>query len=234
VVHPEYEQSEVPQELLGRCETYLRKRGAEVVWAGARWPKTPFYCGLYGGVEVPGVLEADPLHGLCPASGYEAVDRTLIFRLNVAAFRPRIDRQQMQFRRRLLVQVLVDPPLRNWWQACILGDFDLTRFEILPRDSREPMAEALVRAVQGSGNFATGPAAGLLFVRVEDSQRRQGMATFVLGEVFRTLASQGVQEVEAQSLASNEPLLGLLAKLGFEQVAQATVYRKVLAQDGVK
>jgi RimJ/RimL family protein N-acetyltransferase len=57
------------------------------------------------------------------------------------------------------------------------------------------------------------------------------MATFLLGEVFRTLASQGVQEVEAQALASNEPLVGLLAKLGFEQVARATVYRKGLTKD---
>src|SRR5262249_37521350 len=50
----------IGSELLGRCEAYLRARGATALFAGPLRPADPFYLGMYGGSDLPGFLASDP------------------------------------------------------------------------------------------------------------------------------------------------------------------------------
>ncbi len=227
LVRPEYEPTGLAGELVGRCEQYLCERGAEVIYGGARRPIDPFFLGLSGGRELPGVLESDAaMMDLYAARGYQVVQRASVFRLTLASSRMGIDRRQLQFRRRMLVQVIVDPPPRDWWEACTLGDFNLTRFELVPRGGGPPLAFALVRAIEWQSEFADGPAVGLLELGVDAGSRRQGLASFLLTEAFRTLGAQGTAGVETQVLQSNEPFVALCRRLGFEEAGRVVVFRK--------
>ncbi len=228
-VQPEFEETDLGDALLERCEQYLAQRGARVIFGGGFRPIAPFYLGLYGGCEPPGILESDAwLQTRLRGRAYQPWEEMLIFRLELSGFRPTVDRQQAQFRRRLLVQVIVDPPSSNWWEACTLGDFQLTRFELVERGGRVPLARAVVGAIEGADGFLPGPAVSLLDLEVDPAHRRQGLASFLLGEAFRHIAEQGIKGVEVHARQSNAAGLSLLGKLGFQQVGRGTVFRKEL------
>lgn len=229
VVRPECEQSEVVAGLLEQSENYLRRSGAKVLIGGAIRPMSPFYLGLYGGAELPGVLRSDTVaQSLYRSQGYEESDRTLVFRRELAGFRPLVDRVQVRLRRMMSLQSIIDAPTRDWWDALTTGDFDLTRFELHPRGSESLLGSVTVRSMDSVG--LTGPtrSAGVLELHVDPAQRHQGLATFLMGEAFSELARQGYSVVEGQVNASNTAALGLLQKLGFEQVDEGIVFRKAV------
>jgi ribosomal protein S18 acetylase RimI-like enzyme len=69
-------------------------------------------------------------------------------------------------------------------------------------------------------------AAGLVDLEVIKSERRQGVAIYLLSEAFRHLAAQGVSLVEAQVRSQDDPARALFEKLGFVEIDQAAAYRK--------
>lgn len=226
MVRPDCNESEVAAGLLDRCEDYLRRHGAKVLYGGAACPVNPFYLGLYGGCRLPGVLDADKVvQDLYRARGYHETDRTLIYRRTLGDFRPLVDRQQIQWRRTTAVRVEMDPPSRDWWEACTEGNFDVIRFELIPRSGGEPIAAADFRLID---SMTGGRSVGLLEAEVDPAQRRRGAATHLLGEGFRHLARQGITTVEAQTTEGNTPGVRLLEKLGMKLAARGAVFRKEL------
>ncbi|MEN6496802.1 MAG: GNAT family N-acetyltransferase [Thermoguttaceae bacterium] len=218
---------EVAEGLLRESEAYLRRRGAKSVLGGAVQPVTPFYCGMYGGCTLPGVLESDAVaRNLYQAHGYAEVSRTLLLSLDLSTFRAPIDRQQMQLRRKMLVEAKADAPVHSWWDACTIGDFELIQFDAVARGSSTVAASAVFREMDPGGALRAGRTIGLLDLQVDPAQRRQGLGTFTLAEAFRQLASQGVQTVQAQVAQQNTACLALFRKLGFQETQQAIVFRK--------
>lgn len=226
VVRPEYEEAEVAEGLLERCESYLRRRGAKVLYGGGIRPLNPFYQGLYGGSELPGVLDSDLVAcRLYRSRGYREIERTLVFQRDLESFQPPMNRGQIQIRRSMVLGVRVDPPARTWWEACTTGDFDLTRFELHSRAGKA-LAHATVRNMEPMDVAGTVRAVGLIDLDVADGHRRQGLAAFLLTEVLRQFARQGVAIVEAQAMQHNVAAVGLYRKLGFRQVDAGIVFRK--------
>jgi GNAT superfamily N-acetyltransferase len=226
VVRPDCNRPAVAQGLLEKAESYLIAKGAKVIYGGGIRPHSPFYLGLYGGSEPPGIIEGDALAcELYPRYGYSQADRTLVFQLNIGAFRMPVDRQHIQYRRRMLVQVIVDPPARDWWEACTIADFDLTRYELVPRGGGPAVATALFRSME-SIRAIPGPAVGLIHVQVAPECRRQGLAGYLLGETFRMLTGQGIVLVEGQACAEDAAGVGVLQKLGFQPAGSGVVFRK--------
>jgi GNAT superfamily N-acetyltransferase len=225
LIRPESVSREVTTGLLQRCESYLRSRGAKVILGGGVNPFNPFYLGLYGGSELPGVLDTDTVaRDLYASSGYEVRERTILLRRDLAGFRLAIDRRQREFRRRLIVEVRMDPPARNWWEASTWGDYDLTRFELVPRGRGEALATATVRSMEPAGAYGMLRAAGLMELHVSAAHRRQGLGTFLLGEAFRSLAAQGVSVVEAMTTERNTAATALFDRFGFEKVGSGVVF----------
>ena len=59
MVHPHDEEVAIRDDLLSRAEQYLADRGARTILGGAGGSYRPFYLGLYGGSDMPGVLDED-------------------------------------------------------------------------------------------------------------------------------------------------------------------------------
>ena len=73
--------------LLERSEAYCCGRGPRFSTAAAIRPLNAFYFGLYGGSEMPGVLETDRVAQQAYfARGYEEIDRTLVLQRDLATF----------------------------------------------------------------------------------------------------------------------------------------------------
>jgi len=227
MVQPGCAETEVAAGLLERCEQYLRGRGAKVIYGGGIYPLNPFYLGLYGGSELPGVLLSDiAIRQVYASHGYREIDQTLLMRRNLDGFQAVIDRQQMQIRRRMIVEVVADARARSWWEACTLGEFDLTQYKLVSRSGGSPLATATFRSMEPGGMIGAGQAFGLIELEVEPSAHRRGLASFLLSEACRQFVRQGVMVVEAQVMQHNKAAIGLYHKLGFEQVDQGSVYRK--------
>jgi len=227
LVRPGCAETEVCGGLLDRCEEYLRGRGARVLYGGGLAPLSPFYVGLYGGSELPGVLDSDTTaRQTFAARGYQETERSSLLRRELSGFESFMSRQQMQVRRQMIVEVRVDVPTRNWWEACALGEFDLTRFDLLPRTGGPPIASAMFRTMEPGGTTYAGRAMGLMELMVGEPYRRHGLTVFLLSEAFRQFLRQGIVHVDVQVRQSNAAALALFQKLGFQQVDQGGVWRK--------
>jgi GNAT superfamily N-acetyltransferase len=220
-------EAQVADGLLDQCEAYLRRRGAKVFYGGGLQPLHPFYVGLYGGSELPGVLDSDTVfRSALAARGYREGERTVLLCRELNGFESQMDRQQMQIRRQMQVEVTADAPTRSRWEALTVGEFDLTRFDLVVRGRAEPVATALFRSTEPSGTTSVGRAAGLIDLSVAEAQQRRGLATFLLNEAFRQFLRQGIMRVEVQAGEANAAALGVFQKLGLQPMGQGGVWRK--------
>jgi ribosomal protein S18 acetylase RimI-like enzyme len=227
LVRPDCDEAMVASGLLGRSEAYLKQRGAKVLYGGGIQPLNSFYLGLYGGSELPGVLETDRLALQTYMShGYREIDRTLLFERDLNGFEAMVDRRQMQVRRQMVVEVALDPPPRTWWEACTFGNFELTRFLLVPRTGGPPVATATFRRMDLTPTALHPQSVGLIDVGVDESLRRRGLAEFLLSEAFRQFSRDGTVRVEVQAMQHNLAAQGLYRKLGFRQFGHGSVMRK--------
>jgi ribosomal protein S18 acetylase RimI-like enzyme len=150
----------------------------------------------------------------------------VLLRRGLDGFELQIDRQQMQIRRQMQVEVTADAPTRSRWEAFTVGEFDLTRFDLAVRGRPEPVATVLFRSMEPCGTTGVGRAAGLVEISVAETQRRRGLATFLLNEAFRQFLRQGIMSVEVQAGETNAAALGIFKKLGLQQVGQGGMWRK--------
>ncbi len=225
VAHPE--QEAIAARLLELCEEYLRRRGAKVLYGGGIRPLNPFYWGLYGGSEPPGVLDSDSeSQALFRMHGYREIDRTVVLHRDLIGFRPVVDRQQMQIRRSADVEAIPDPLATSWWDACVMSPNERIQFRLRSRTSGEPIASATFWNMEPLATGRGVRTGGLIDVQVEPPFQRQGYATFLLGEAMRQLQEQTIAAVEAQTMVHNTASLAMYRKLGFQQMDSGAVFRK--------
>jgi ribosomal protein S18 acetylase RimI-like enzyme len=214
-------------ELLARCEAYLRERGATVIYGGGIRPLNGFYLGLYGGSELPGVLDTDAVFGdACRRNGYRAIDRVTILQRNISEYRPQITREQRQLRRTVASGESYCPPSANWWEACTTGSFERLDFYVQATDTMQLLGKVSFWDVEPLSTGWGVPTAGMYDLEVAPESRRKGLAKFLLGEAFTRLRNRGIVMVEAQTMQHNAPALSLYSNLGFETLGYGEVFRK--------
>jgi ribosomal protein S18 acetylase RimI-like enzyme len=227
MVAPHPSRDAIADQLLARSQQYLRQQGARLLYGGGIFPLNPFYLGLYGGSELPGVLESHrELVELFQRAGYREIDRSVIFHIDLAGFRPIVQRRQLQVRRAYRVEVVFDPPEDNWWLACCRSPAEYTRYQLTVIGGGPVCGQLAVWSMEPLSHSWGVPAAGLVDVRIDEKLRRQGLATHLLGETLRQLRSQGIARVEVQAMQQNVAARGLYQKLGFQEVEQGLVFRK--------
>ncbi|MFM9057851.1 MAG: GNAT family N-acetyltransferase [Planctomycetaceae bacterium] len=232
VVVPHEREAEVAAGLITRCEDYLRRRGARTILGGGSAEMTGFYLGLYGGADIPGILDSSVgMQRAFRAAGYEVADRIAILRRPLAGFRPPVNRLQLAIRRATSLRVIDEPSRRTWWEAATTTGIALRRYEL--RSNQE--GPDGVAPLLGSASFwdmqplasAWGvPAAGLMNVAIEGPRRREGLASYLVAEAMHDLAAEGVTLVETQVSESNGPAVSLFGKLGFQPADHGTVFRR--------
>ena len=226
VVVPHERHEAIAAALLERTEDYLRRRGAQTILGGGTPQVGGFYLGLYGGSDLPGILDSSPgMQGVFRRAGYHEAERIAIMRRPLAGFRPPVSRQQMALRRATTLRVIDEPARRTWWEAATTTGIALRRYEL--RDEAETLL--------GSGTFwdlqplATAwgvHATGLMRVDVNGGRRRQGYANYLLAEALHDLAQEGVALAETHVSEANEAAIKLFFKLGFEATGHGTGFRR--------
>lgn len=222
-----HEDPVLADKLLAASEDYLRSEGARVMYAGGIKPLNSFYLGLYGGSEIPGVLQSNlALREACARRGYAQSGQVSILHCDLARFRPSVSRKVRQLRRPTVVEETFDPIATSWWDACVWGSQERDHFQLVERETGQELASASfwdVQPLSASWGICT---AGMFNLYVQPKWRRKGCASYLLGEAFRLLRRRGVMTVEAQTMSTNEAAVEFYKHLGFAEVDFGLVFRK--------
>jgi ribosomal protein S18 acetylase RimI-like enzyme len=226
-VAPPHQRHGVGSELLRRCEDYLRGRGARELYAGSSAMRNPFYQGLYGGSESPGVLASDAAaaaffarHGYRPGAAYPVLQRHLAGAGNV------VDGRFPALRRRFELRVAPRRGSCGWWGEAVLGPLELIDFHLEEKVTGQEVARASLWDMEGYSRCWNEPALGLVEVEVRTDLRRQAVAKFLLAQLFRYVQDQYFSLIEVQVRENDETSLRLFRSVGFAQVDTARAYRK--------
>ena len=226
VVSPDADQQQIGAELLTAAEAYLVSHGATMFLGGSLAPHNPFYLGMYGGTELPGVLAEDVAFGeQLLASGYQEQQQVLILQRDLGGFRPQFGREQMQIRRKYETELIYDSPPVSWWDACTVGQTQRKRI-VLRDPAKLPCGTIAFWNIEPLASSWGTYATGLIELEIEPSYRRMGLGTFLVTETLRQLQTQGVSVVEMQTPTDNEAMRRLANTLGFQEMEQGVVFHK--------
>jgi ribosomal protein S18 acetylase RimI-like enzyme len=217
-------------ELLRAAEAYLADRGTKTIQAGARWPRCPFYFGLYGGSNMPGFLDSDVAAGpFLLHQGYRAGETTAVLQRRLDQPVPAADNRFVALRRRFDTRLLPQMAMGSWWQECVYGLLEPVEFRLEDKLSGMPAARALLWEMEGYSWRWGCPSVGVLDIQVRSDLRRQGVAKFLLTQILRRLQEEYFGIVEAHAPESNPTALALFQSLGFQTVDAGRDYLKDLS-----
>jgi ribosomal protein S18 acetylase RimI-like enzyme len=215
--------------LIERTERYLVDRGARVLLGGGSDHLRGFYLGLYGGSDLPGILDSSTqMRDSFLAAGYRVDQRIAVLRRTLTGYRPAVDRVHLAIRRSTRLCAIDEPSRRTWWEAATTTGIALRRYELRGDDDRV-LATASFWDMQPQAASWGVAAAGLLRVEVCGARRREGLARYLLGEAMHDLACEGVSLVETQVTERDFPAIRLFARLGFEVAEHGSLFRKPAA-----
>lgn len=224
VVPPHEQKTAIEDGLLARCEAYLRHRGAQTILGGGSPDEGGFYLGLYGGSDLPGILDSAPaMQDVFRRAGYREAGRIAVLRRPLAGFRPPVNRLQVAIRRATTVRVIDEPTRRTWWEAATTTGIALRRYEL--RGEADTLLGSAsfwdVQPLAASWGLAM---AGLLRIDIEGTRRRQGLANYLVAEALADLGKEGTTVVETQVAEENAAAMKLFAKLGFHATDRGTIF----------
>jgi hypothetical protein len=230
--HPRAPQ--IAGDLLSASEDYLRARGATTLHGGGTNRLGPFYYGLYGGSGLPGVLATDAgMSQVFERAGYERHAYCDVLRRELAAFRPPMDRNLLQIRRRFELAQADDPLPANWWEGCAFGHTDRLRFLLTEKSAAavgsQPAATCSFWDIEPLASSWGVHAMGLIDLNIQPEVDSTSVATFFLGEILRQLASYGTTLVEIQVPCGDSLLTDACRQLGFQTHNQGYCFRKPAA-----
>ncbi|MGL4512480.1 MAG: GNAT family N-acetyltransferase [Lacipirellulaceae bacterium] len=214
-------------ELIAHSERRQRARGATVHYAGGVRPLDAFYLGLYGGSELPGILDSDPRqaeHFL--RNRYEESARTVVLQRELARYRFGGPRETRSLRRDTFVEQTYLPAARDWWEACVTGGHDRIRFTLHERSGGGEIARVVFWDIEPLASAWGIPTVGMIELWVDPAHRRQKVATHLLNEALKLVQRRGASVVEAQTMAENAAALSLYESLGFVTVDRGRVLRR--------
>jgi GNAT superfamily N-acetyltransferase len=227
VVQRHEQRVEIMRELLARCEAYLRGRGARELRVGGTFPLSPFYLGLYGGSDLPGLPKGDDeMNQFYRQQGYEPSGGCVAFERSLHRFRLPVDRQLLQHRRQYHLIPQVNPSETSWWEACVFGPTDRIRFLLASKSSAKPCGEITYWDMGPLSTRAASGGMGLINLRIDQPLRGQGLGLFVAAESLKQLENSGVHRIETQTYLHNEIGLKMLKKLEFTPIREGVAYRK--------
>jgi GNAT superfamily N-acetyltransferase len=227
LVSPHSDRANIAAELMAASESYLRGKGAQRLYAGSQFPLNPFYLGMYGGSDTAGVLASNI--GWCQllnVSGYRPKVQRVLAGRPLAGFRPPIDRQQMQLRRKFKVLGPHDVLPDNWWDAGVWSMHEWTRFDLALAGGGEPIVSATFWDVEPLARSWGVQTVGLARLDDTPEARAEGLTTFLLAEVLRQFQASGYAHFEAQAAAEDESLRAIFQQLGLAEYDQGALWAK--------
>lgn len=227
LVHPQAATSPVATELLRRGEDYLRGDGAAGFLGGAAGSRAPYYLGLYGGCNLPGVLVGDSaMIAALRETGYVEHHHYRVLQRELSGFRAPVDRQLVQLRRQFRLAQAAESPSGSWCEACTYSWADPLRFAVMNLNTDEVLATLMFWDMEPLSSSWGIRAMGLLEARCETACPQENLLPCFLGEAMRLFQEQGMALVEVQAAEPETALIEGCWRLGFREIDRGIQFRK--------
>ncbi len=227
MIDPEHQTEQLADELIRASEEYLRSKGATVFYAGGIKPLNGFYLGLYGGSELPGILESDPYQReQFLRNDYEVSSEVVILQRELARYRAGAAREARRVKKETTLDRTFVPKATNWWEACLTGGQDHIRYSLARRNDNQEIASVTFWDIEPLATSWGIPTIGMLDLYVDPEARQTKVATHLLNETLKLLQRRGACLVEAQTMVENQAAIALYNSLGFTQVDRGFVMRR--------
>lgn len=230
LTHADHSDPQIADGLLVEAENYLTDRGAHSIAAIGLGELCPFYLGLYGSCDLPGVFESDKNRtNFFKRHGYQPNAQILCYKKEITGFRPTPNRSSMQLRRSLQIEFASDPTARSWWDACTQGCLPQLSATARSMGASEVFAKALFWDMQTLTGPESRRSMGLSRLDVTDPTAPPGIGEFLLQECFKQLQQQGIEQVLAQCNKEDSTRAMLLNNAGMEHYDTGTLWSKKVA-----
>ncbi|MDH3717524.1 MAG: GNAT family N-acetyltransferase [Planctomycetota bacterium] len=222
------DQANISAQLLQRGEQYLHERGAEKIYALGNGTNSPFYTGLYGGSDLPGVLMSDaPRLATFRDQGYHEVDQVYVYRRDLAGFRPKVDRVQLQLRRTMTVEVVADVAPSSWWEACTKSFYEQIRAQMRPKVGGPCVATVVFWDMELlAASWDCRRALGVGPIQVASANGEPAVAHVLVGEALKQLSEKGFASVDGQAAQNDKDTQRVFDALGMPQIDTGVVLCK--------
>lgn len=224
---PHPQRATIALELLSAGEDYLRKRGAKTLHAGCAFPLNPYYVGLYGSSDVPGVLASDEAaNELFSAGGYSEDKTRVLFHRKLTDFKPPVSGQLLQVKRKFAASAVGEVLPDNWWDNCVWSHAVWTRYQLAAKEAGEAVIAITLWEILPLSQAWGVRTMGLVDIHDTPSAREQGLTLFLLSETLRMLKDEHVTQFEAQAPARDESLLAIFQQLGLVEYDRGLLLTK--------
>lgn len=226
MVHPDFRRRGIGSDLLFRAQEYLKALGVGTQYAGAMFPLNPFYHGLYGGSELPGVLESDhDATRFFMRRGYMPVVHCMVMQKSLEVVPEFKDSRLILLRRKVEVAVETWPTPATWWQACTMNYQPALRYEVTDKNTRELIGHAWVWDMEAFTRATSYPTVGITSFEIEEPFRNQGYGKLLLNSILKHLKGQSIVVVEVQVMDKNEHAISMYKSQGFERIDMGHVFK---------
>ena len=212
-------------------------------------PKSAFYLGCGPAGSMIGLTSTEVrIRRWLMQSNFKARCPTNVWELDLGAFQPPIDRQQIQIRRSAQVNRGVDEPYLPWWQACLLGHTEPNAFQLTHRIEKRVLHEILFWTVASELQTTPGSVAWMWPVSLPPSSEPSSSVptpasrgtlaapssgdleadrlVFLVGESLREFQNDRLDSVRTVSAANDLKMSGLLRRLGFTSIESGVEFEK--------
>ncbi|MEC7501098.1 MAG: GNAT family N-acetyltransferase [Planctomycetota bacterium] len=230
LTHEDQADSKIADGLLTQAEAYLMDRGAHTIGAIGLGELCPFYLGLYGSCDLPGIFDSDTHRtDFFKRHNYQPNAQILCFRKEISQYRPTTNRTIVRLRRSLNIEFASDPSARSWWDACTQGCLPQLSATVRSVGAHEIFAKALFWDMQTLTGPESRRSMGLSRLNVTDPAAPPGTGSYLLEESFKQLKQQGIQHVLAQCDKQDTDRRLLLESAGMEHYDTGTLWSKKIS-----
>jgi len=229
-VLPSLEEDEVANVLLQHAIHVLKSRGASQCTALGTTERYAFYLGVAEGDNVMGVVAKDArTQRWMSQAGFIPQRPTECWELDLASFRPPMDRMQIGIRRTCTVGRLLDEDSHQWWLSSVLGHCEQIRFNLVLRSPPKVESEIMFWFPDPTIAGVNSTLVRLWLPIVPKAEESRERFIYLMAESLRQLQQERKLAVRTFASADQQDTITLLQRLGFRSVDHGVVYAKTLS-----
>ena len=228
-IQPHRNEELIADSLIQASIAELKKRGSSDVIAIGSLSRYAFYVGMAAGDALMGVVVSDSrLQRWLVHNQFEPIRPTECWEVELASFRPPMDRGQFAVRRAASVVRVLDEVQEDWWDAVVLGHAEQIRFQLYSRQHAAITNEILFWYTDQAGSGISSNTVRVWLPKFPDDSEGRDRIVFLFAEAFRQLQSERFSTVRTIAAPDDQTSVSILQRLGFRSVEHGLIFQRKL------
>lgn len=228
-VNPLPNEEPIAESLIQQAVARLKAAGATVCQGLGGGEDSVFYLGIAEGDNSMGVLAHDHRsQNWFHRAGFAPTQPTECWELELASFRPPMDRMQIQVRRNCTIGRMLEEDYDDWLESAVLGHCEQVRFHLMVKSP--PMLAGILKCWFPDPEVADvdGGVVRIRIPELPETEMERERFIYLLSESLRQLQQDRKRVVRAVASAQKQKTVTVLQKLGFRSVVHGLLFEKRL------